>query len=241
MPSEEAFGRWSRSGTTLAVPTFLPDERVGTAIITPDGKVERVLDLPSDGLNLVCTVWSTDDARLACEGWDDSDASRGGIYTVSSADGGDVTRRTTPPSGMNDLPGDFSPDGTLVFKRYTGDEGNGPLMLVEADGGEPRQLSSTPMEDAGRFSPDGRSVVTSAGGRLEILDLEGNVVHTISVPNQYLFGPVWSPDGSRIAFSMATAGPFADIYTSLPDGTDRQQVTSTPANETNVDWGATEN
>jgi hypothetical protein len=29
----------------------------------------------------------------------------------------------------------------------------------------------------------------------------------------------------------------AEIYTSLPDGTDRQQVTATADNEIGVDWG----
>jgi hypothetical protein len=37
---------------------------------------------------------------------------------------------------------------------------------------------------------------------------------------------------------MTTPGVYAsDIYTSLPDGTDLQQVTNTPDNEINVDWG----
>ena len=74
---------------------------------------------------------------------------------------------TTPPAGMHDLPGDFSPDGQLVFKRHTGDEGPGALMLVALSGGEPRLLyDKQMMEDPGRFSPDGRSVATSTNGRL---------------------------------------------------------------------------
>ena len=67
LPGPEGGGRWSRSGTEIAVMTILPDERVGTAIITPDGTVERVLDIPDDSLNAVCVVWSPDDSRLACE------------------------------------------------------------------------------------------------------------------------------------------------------------------------------
>jgi Tol biopolymer transport system component len=70
-----------------------------------------------------------------------------------------------------------------------------------------------------------------------ILDLDGKVLQTITDPGAVLFGPVWSPDGTRIAFSRGIGGAFADIFTSLPDGTDRQQVTRTPANEINVDWG----
>lgn len=238
LPWTEAWGQWSRSGKEIALPTLLPDERVGTAIITTDGTVLRELSIPDATLNLVCVFWSRDDTRLACEGWDDTDSSRNGIYTVSASDGTDVQRLTTPPVGKHDCPGDFSPDGQFVFVRGAGDEGNGPLMLVDANGGEPRLLYDEPVEDCGRFSPDGNLVLTSANGSLLVLDLDGQVVDRISIDNHFAFGPVWSPDGARIAFSLTTPGRFAaDIYTSLPDGTNLQQVTNTPENEINVEWG----
>ena len=111
-------------------------------------------------------------------------------------------------------------------------------MLVDANGGEPRLLYDGPVEDCGRFSPDGRFVLTSTNGSLLVIDLDGQVVHTISIDGHFAFGPVWSPDGTRIAFSMTTPGVYAaEIYTSLPDGTDLQRVTNTADNEINVDWG----
>jgi Tol biopolymer transport system component len=199
--------------------------------------VLRVLVIPDATLNLPCTVWSADDTRLACEAWDDADASRSGIYTVRASDGGDLQRLTTQPANKHDFPGDYSSAGQFVFKRNNGDESPGPLMLVDANGGEPRLLYDGPMEDPGRFSPDGRSVVSSTSGSLVVIDLDGKVLHKISVNGAYLFGPVWSPDGTRIAFSVATRGPFADIYSSLPDGTEYRQVTNTADNEIAVDWG----
>jgi len=237
LPGPEGGGRWSKSGTQIAVMTVLADKRIGTAIIAPDGTVLRVLEIPDVTLNVSCTVWSRDDARLACEAWDDTDSSRNGIYTVRASDGGDLQRLTTPPAGKHDLPGDYSSAGQFVFKRHTGDEGPGPLMLVDANGGEPRLLYDGPMEDPGRFSPDGLSVVTSTNGSLVVINLDGKVLHEIAIGGSYLFGPVWSPDGTRIAFSLGTGGPFADIYTSLPDGTDLRQVTQTADNEIAVDWG----
>ena len=238
LPWEEGWGRWSMSGTEIAVPTLLDDQRIGTAIIAVDGTVLRVLSIPDETLNLVCTIWSRDDARLACEGWDDTDPSRNGIYTVRASDGTELQRLTTPPAGKHDLPGDYSSAGQFVFKRHSGDEGPGPLMLVDANGGEPRLLYDDSMEDPGRFSPDGNFVLTSTNGTLMVIDLDGKVVHQISIEGSYAFGPAWSPDGTRIAFSLTKVGVFAaDIYTSLPDGTDLQQVTNTPGNEINVDWG----
>jgi hypothetical protein len=72
LPGPEGGGRWSRSGEEIALMTVLPDERIGTAIIALDGTVKRVLEIPDKSLNLVCVVWSPDDSRLACEGWDDT-------------------------------------------------------------------------------------------------------------------------------------------------------------------------
>ena len=239
LPGPEGGGRWSRSGDEIAVMTLRPDERVGTAIIEPDGTVIRTLEIPDKSLNLVCTVWSPDDKRLACEGWDEADPSRSGIYTVRSSDGEDLQRLTTPPEGVVDFPGDYSPDGAqFVFKR-SADEETGPLMIVDLPDGEPRRLSKDGFEAPGRFSPDGASVLTSDGrSSIVTIDLTGKVLQRFTESGAALFGPVWSPDGNWIAYSRATTGPHADIFTSRPNGTDAQQVTSTAANEITVDWGS---
>ena len=236
MPGPEGGGRWSRSGRQIAVMTVLDDGRIGTAILSPDGTVTRVLEIADPTLNLVCTVWSRDDARLACEGFDETDDARNGIYTVRAEDGADLQRLTTPPEGMADSPGDFAPGGRFVFKRYVGDEAPGPLMLVGASGGEPRTLVDSSMEDPGRFSPDGQLILTSSGGVVLVLDLDGTVTQEIADSGAFLFGPTWSPDGELIAFSSAASGPFADIFISRPDGTDRQRVTQTTENEVTIDW-----
>lgn len=155
---------------------------------------------------------------------------------MRSSDGGDLQRVTSAPAGMNDELGDYSPDGQLVFIRVTGPEPPGLLLLINQNGGEPHPLSKRPMGDTGRVSPDGRLVVTSADGQLLIIDLDGKIVHTISIDGYFLFGPVSSPDGSRIAFSLTTPGVYAaEIYTSLPDGTDLERVTNTADNEINVE------
>jgi Tol biopolymer transport system component len=237
MPGPEGGGDWSTSGEHIAVMTELEDHRIGTAIITADGKLERELDIPDDSLNLVCTVWSPDDSRLACEGWDDGDESRHGMYTVRASDGGDLVRLTKPPKDEFDLPGDFSADGATVLFKRAPDETDGPLMTVDVKGGQPKVLGKEFVEDSGDFSPDGKTILTSASGRLLLLDDTGKVRDVIKEDGAFLFGAVWSPDGSRIAYSRAVGGPHADIYTSRPDGSDRRKVTSTPDNEISVQWG----
>lgn len=216
----------------------LPDKRIGTAIISPDGNVERVLEIPDESLNLVCTVWSPDDKQLACQGWDDKDPSRSGVYIVRSSDGSHLSRLTTAPKGLVDIPGDFSPDGTqFIFKR-AGDEQMGQIQVADLADGSLRPLSSEDFEDPGRFSPDGRSVLTSDGAQLILLDLEGDVLNSIEMPGFNLFGAVWSPDGEWVAFSGGEGGPYADVFISRADGSDQLQVTETDDNEITVEWGA---
>ena len=238
MPGPEGGGRWSRDGTHIAMVAMLDDGRIGTAIIKPDGTVERVLDIPDPMLNLPCTIWSPDDERLACSGFDDAHPARNGVYTVRVSDGGDLQRLTNPPEGMEEFPGDYSPDGRqFIFKRSPG-EAPGPLLLVDVRGGKPRPLSDGTYEDPGRFSPAGDRVLTSSGGRLVVLDLDGNEQGSIEEPGAFLFGPVWSPDGEWMTYSRTTPGVFmADIFISRVDGSDVWQVTDTPANEITVEWG----
>ena len=236
LPGPEGGGRWSRAGGDIAVMTVLADDRIGTAIIKPDGTVERVLEIPDTSLNLVCTVWSPDDRRLACEGWDEAHPSRNGIYSVRSSDGGGLVRLTNTPTNMVDFPGDYSPDGTqFLFKRTT-EEFPGPLMVVPTSGGQPKPLSDLLVEDPGRYSRDGTTILTSSDGHIVLLSAAGREIGQFAHDATYLFGAVWSPDGSHIAYSGDT-GSSADIYTSLPDGTDQHQVTSTTDNEIRVEWG----
>ena len=238
MPGPEGGGNWSHSGREIAVMTERTDGRIGTAILSPDGTVQRVLDIADATLNLVCTVWSPDDERLACEGWDDEDETRAGIYTVRSSDGRELDAAHPPGAGQADLPGDFSPDGSRFLFKRAHEEDGGTLLEVSVGGGEPVPVGDVLVEDPGRYSPDGGSILTSSSGRLLVLDRDGLVQTEIAEGSAFLFGAVWSPDGTRIAFSRAIEGPFADVFTSLPDGTDRRQVTATDENEIAVEWGS---
>ena len=123
-----------------------------------------------------------------------------------------------------------------MFKRTT-DEQPGPLMVVPVAGGPTKRLTAFDVEDTGRYSPDGRSILTSSGGVIKILDTTGRETGTIEQQGTYAFGPVWSPDGAHLAYSGTIGGFHADIFTSRPDGTDRHQVTATPDNEIRVEWG----
>lgn len=50
------------------------------------------------------------------------------------------------------------------------------------------------------------------------------------------FGPAWSPDGTRIAFSSNRDGNF-EIYLMDADGSNQTRLTNNSATDTNPDWG----
>lgn len=239
LPMAEPYGglRFSHDGRRIAVAVFLEDGRVGTAFKALDGTIERTLPTMDPTLNLYCYVWSPDDAHLGCEGWDDADPTRAGIYQVAAADGSDLTR-LTPAGGPQLAAGDYSPDGTVLVVKQADGEDSGPLELMSVDGkGDLTSLGDGIFENAGRFSPDGSRIATSDGHRIIVIDRHGKRQAEIALPGYNLFGPVWSPDGEWLAYSGGTKGPFADIYIARADGSDAHKTTATPDNEIDVDWG----
>jgi len=128
----------------------------------------------------------------------------------------------------------FSPDGRwVVFSGVQG--GNGDLFAVEVESGHVSRLTQDAFaERAPRFSPDGRSIVFATDEGPDT-DLDGLVFGSWNIaqlevrpgPGKELlagkrtdlvvskaddFAPVWSPDGSSIAFVSDRTGTY-QVYT----------------------------
>ena len=152
----------------------------------------------------------------------------GGLFVVPfDLESKTVTGERTPV--FDDIQGNYynvSASGTLVFRsRMTsGAAGRSQQHLVRVglDGTldtlrlAPRSLSGT------RISPDGRRLVyNEVGGgddHLYLYDFElgGPTQLTFEGDNNF---PVWSPDGSRIAFASSREGSDnVDIYVKPVDG-----------------------
>ena len=93
--------RLSPDGRHLSVVAESPQGLLFVGLVNPDGSGYVRFDSPDPTLNLGCFAWSPDGSRLACEGWDDSNAARNGIYTVRASDGGGLTRVTTSPGARS--------------------------------------------------------------------------------------------------------------------------------------------
>jgi len=242
LPSIAEGPRFSPDGRRIAVATENPQGLLFLALVNPDGSGYRRFPRPDPTLALGCGVWSPDASRLACEGWDDGNPARNGIYTVRASDGGGVTRVTTSPGGGHDLVGDYSPDGRqIVFVRgiHVDDEQNA-LMVVNADGTDPRVLTGRTVSLASRWSPDGKTILTESGGSLLLVPVDGAPVSAIRINGGSAVKAsrgAWSPDGTWIVFSRLTS-TGEDIYIMRSDGTNLHQITHTPGvDEEFGEWG----
>ena len=163
---------------------------------------------------------------------------------IARADGSERRNLTNNPA--NDWGPDWSPDGsTIVFNSDR--DGRLSGYLVGPDGSNLRRLEVDVWFEYPSFSPDGRQIVfEGAVGNnydLFVLDLgTGAVTQLTDAPGNDSW-PVWSPDGSTIAFSSERDdcrvvrttpecwrgdGPddsHRDIWLINPDGSNPRRVT----------------
>jgi TolB protein len=139
----------------------------------------------------------------------------------------------------------WSPDGRrIAYARFCFDPAGkfveAGIWTINADGTDARQVTSNRAGSSAEdhhasWSPDGKSLVFE---RLDISATpEAAAIFTIGVDGKHLRqvtpwkldgnDPVWSPDGSLIAFNAsAEPSPTQNIYTIKPDGTGLEKLTN---------------
>jgi Tol biopolymer transport system component len=134
-----------------------------------------------------------------------------------------------PTNGLTPIA--WSRDGSRLLLRTAGlNAVNGDLCVVNADGSQTR-LTSDGVSREGSFSPDGKEVVISRqDDGLYVVDAKGGALRLIAKSHGawWLESPVWSPDGSRIAYAvyeeLGPEGTTYEIWTVNSDGTDPRQL-----------------
>lgn len=238
---------WSPDGTQIAVNSCQnpPDCTTATTIVDPDtGEVVRWFEMPDPNLFTACVVWSPDGNRLACEGFGNSDPALNGIYSLDATDGSNLTRVTSNPGG-DDVPGDYSPDGSrVVFLRADPDRPENrseALFITEVDGsGTPERITPWGLsEEAGSWSPDGDTILFAGAGVLYTVSVDGGTIARIRLARPgAAFDPVWSPNGTKIAFALyRRATSQSDIWIARANGRGMQRITQTRRWEHFPNWG----
>ena len=161
------------------------------------------------------------------------------LYALNADAPVDAVQLTDAPS--NEAMGTWSPDGSRI--AFVSDrDGNFELYVADADGGNPRRLTTTAdAELSPEWTPDGRQilyVVQAAGGRMQLWSMEadGTGAHALTTDAQGAnLDPAVSPDGRRIAFTSTRDGSY-DIYVMDRDGTNALPALASAAKESKPAW-----
>jgi dipeptidyl aminopeptidase/acylaminoacyl peptidase len=213
--------------------TSEPDESVRRAVFSPDGLKIAYESARSIGFGIEGPEY-------------DSPA-----ISVMSADGSGRTRLTDPPIGASDPV--FSPDGSKI--AFTSESNYTPsyyspsrsgVSVMNADGSAPTRLTSATVngvfEEEPSFSPDGSRIAytrraVGKDSEIYVMNADGSGQTRLGGGSAVGYGPVFSPDGLKIAFTSGRdVGPSSDVYVMNADGSSPARLTYVGASVT--DWAA---
>jgi hypothetical protein len=122
----------------------------------------------------------------------------------------------------------ISPDRSELLVGEGAPIGEMPLWRVPILAGPPRRLGSM-LAHYASWSPDGKKIAYANGSALYLAEADGSgpreLVHAGTDPLVWAWGPAWSPDGSRIRFSLFhTIKQVGSLWEITADGKDLHEV-----------------
>lgn len=127
----------------------------------------------------------------------------------------------------------------IVFVSDRG--GQWDIWVMNGDGSNPVNLTNDKAEDDfAEFSPDGRRIVWTKGGRgpegeIWVMNADGSGQRQLTFDSFTDFNASWSPDGRQIAWRSRRANN-SEIFIMNDDGTNAHQITTDVASDFAPDW-----
>ena len=127
----------------------------------------------------------------------------------------------------DDTQPDISPDGTSIVFVSNRDGGKGQIYLMDAGGGNLRNLTNNPTfnDDTPSWSPDGKRIVFQSmrrGGPSEIYVMNADGSH--AMPLVAGARAAWSPDGKRLAYEATVEG-HREVFVIPSSGGEARRLT----------------
>jgi Tol biopolymer transport system component len=189
------------------------------AVAQVGGPDRRSSPPPADRIEQNRDPWCTKDRSTNCvdiSGWIVYGDRSSGLWALDPTDAGDPDNLIQLSDERSDTPLEWSSDGTKLLIRRSAPRRpvDGDLIVLNADGTEKRILRGGGIGLDGSFSPGGSQVVYAGigGGGIHTVDSDGGTPQLLRAPvsraypgeeAKYLgelYNPVFSPDGTQIAY-----------------------------------------
>lgn len=163
---------------------------------------------------------------------------------------GENPKNLTQNPAVDQLPA-VSPNGEKILFISDRDQKYGELYLMNKNGENPVRITHDSLAvDAASWSPDGQKIIfardvkkpddpdSTIESNFEIFEMnaDGSSQRRITNLRGFQAGPVYAPNGKKIAFYGRTNNGLLDIFTMNADGSELENITADSSEDYSPAW-----